>query len=66
MLKGRGDDALAHAALSIRTMTEMRNSGVMAFIGPDVFCKIEALVAAAWNLPLISYVSKESIIPISG
>ncbi|XP_043280235.1 guanylate cyclase 32E [Venturia canescens] len=52
---GRGDDALSHTALSIRIMTEMQDSGVVAFIGPDVFCKIEALVAAAWNLPLISY-----------
>ncbi|XP_046734564.1 guanylate cyclase 32E-like [Diprion similis] len=43
------------AALGIRIMTEMRDSGTVAFIGPDDSCRSEALVAAAWNLPLISY-----------
>lgn len=37
-------------------MTEMRDSGSIAFIGPDDTCSSEALVAAAWNLPMISYV----------
>ena len=30
---------------------------VVAFIGPDESCLYEALVASAWNLPMISYVS---------
>ena len=47
----------AHAALSIRRMTAMRDEGVLAFIGPDDNCANEALVAAAWNLPMITYVS---------
>ena len=38
-------------------MTEMRDQGVMAFIGSSYTCKSEALVAAAWNMPLISFVS---------
>jgi hypothetical protein len=38
-------------------MTEMRDNGTVAFIGPDDTCRSEALVAAAWNLPMISYVS---------
>lgn len=37
-------------------MTEMRDNNVVAFIGPDETCTSEALVAAAWNLPMISYV----------
>ncbi|KAL7636944.1 UNVERIFIED_CONTAM: hypothetical protein RMT77_012702 [Armadillidium vulgare] len=45
----------AYAALSIRRMTEMLREGVVAFIGPDDKCANEALVAAAWNLPMISY-----------
>ncbi|KAI5694511.1 hypothetical protein M8J75_000230 [Diaphorina citri] len=40
---------------AIRKMTEMRDNGIIAFIGPDDTCRSEALVAAAWNLPMISY-----------
>jgi len=47
----------ALAALSVRRMTSMRDAGHLAFIGPDDHCANEALVAAAWNLPLITYVS---------
>ncbi|XP_023312344.1 guanylate cyclase 32E [Anoplophora glabripennis] len=43
------------AAHAIRVMTEMRDNGTIAFIGPDDTCSSEALVAAAWNLPMISY-----------
>ncbi|KAG8308166.1 hypothetical protein J6590_002250 [Homalodisca vitripennis] len=43
------------ATLAIRIMTEMRDNGTVAFIGPDDTCSAEALVAAAWNLPMISY-----------
>ncbi|GLV44985.1 Guanylyl cyclase at 32E [Carabus blaptoides fortunei] len=43
------------AAFAIRHMTEMRDNGTVAFIGPDDTCSSEALVAAAWNLPMISY-----------
>ena len=39
-------------------MTEMRDDGAVAFIGPDLNCTNEALVAAAWNLPMIAYVSQ--------
>lgn len=41
-----------------RNMTDlMIKEGVIAFIGPDETCLHEALVASAWNLPLISYVN---------
>lgn len=40
-------------------MTElMIKDNVIAFIGPDESCLYEALVASAWNLPMISYVSE--------
>lgn len=45
------------AARAIKIMTEMRDNGTIAFIGPDDTCSSEALVSAAWNLPMISYVS---------
>ena len=44
----------------ITRMTEMRDGGAVAFIGPDLNCTNEALVAAAWNLPMIAYVSRPS------
>ena len=37
-------------------MTEMRDKNVVAFIGPGDGCTSEALVAAAWNIPMISFV----------
>ncbi len=42
---------------AITRMTEMRDNGVVAFIGSSFSCKSEALVASAWNLPLIAFVS---------
>lgn len=47
----------SYAGLAIRKMTEMRDRGALAFIGPDDTCGSEALVASAWDLPIISYVS---------
>ncbi|XP_066905235.1 guanylate cyclase 32E-like [Halyomorpha halys] len=49
-----GSSAVA-SPLPIRIMTQMRDQGTVAFIGPDGTCSAEALVAAAWNLPIISY-----------
>lgn len=51
-----GNDGLT--ALAIRRMTEMRDNNLtIAFIGPDGHhCADEALVAAAWNLPIITHV----------
>ncbi|XP_055642791.1 guanylate cyclase 32E [Toxorhynchites rutilus septentrionalis] len=42
-------------AYPIIKMTEMRDDGIAAFIGPDETCTTEALVASAWNIPMISY-----------
>lgn len=39
-------------------MTELRDrQRVAAFFGPDEQCTAEALVATAWNVPMISHVS---------
>ncbi|XP_066246519.1 guanylate cyclase 32E-like [Euwallacea similis] len=47
--------SISSSTQAIRFMTEMRDSGAVAFIGPDNTCFPEALVATAWNLPMISY-----------
>jgi len=39
-------------------MTQMREMGVTAFIGPDESCTTEALLASAWNTPMLSFVSR--------
>ena len=53
-------------ALAIRRMTEMRdNNSTIAFIGPDGHCAAEALVAAAWNVPMITHVIIDTYITIN-
>lgn len=42
---------------SVKFMTAERDRGIAAFIGPDETCAMEALVAGAFNLPMLSYVS---------
>ncbi|XP_071960361.1 guanylate cyclase 32E-like isoform X2 [Antedon mediterranea] len=46
----QGDEEKSIAALS-----DMWKHGVSAFFGPDITCTTEARMAAAWNLPMISY-----------
>ncbi|XP_021361670.1 guanylate cyclase 32E-like [Mizuhopecten yessoensis] len=40
---------------SLQAMTDQYMNGTFGFIGPDGTCAIEATVATAWNLPMISY-----------
>ncbi|KAB0794058.1 hypothetical protein PPYR_13678 [Photinus pyralis] len=54
----RGKSSLAGRAIKI--MTSMRDNGTIAFIGPDDTCSHEALVSAAWNLPMIGYKCSET------
>ena len=54
-------DNRADTFVSIRAMTEMYNDGVIAFIGPEETCATEAMIAAAWNLPMIDFVSTLSV-----
>ena len=42
---------------SVRAMTAHYAKGTLGFIGPDVSCACESTNAAAWNLPMIVYVS---------
>lgn len=53
------NDTRCSELVGISAMTEQRARGVHAFIGPgnQSFCATSARVAAAWNLPMISYVS---------
>lgn len=42
---------------NIRVMTEQWKEGVVAFFGPENTCTTEARIAAAWDIPMLSYVS---------
>ncbi|XP_063230387.1 guanylate cyclase 32E [Bacillus rossius redtenbacheri] len=52
---GGGPGRSPGQVLALQVMTQMRDNGTVAFIGPGDTCRSEALVAAAWNLPMISY-----------
>lgn len=48
-------------------MTEWREQyEVAAIIGPDEHCRFEALVADAWNLPMISYKCTDTVVSNKG
>ena len=51
-------DSKADETEALRGMTILYNRGVVAFIGPEDTCAIEARLAAAWNLPMIAFVSE--------
>ena len=42
--------------VGVQEMTRLMQEGAVAFIGPEQPCEVEAKVASAWNLPMISYV----------
>jgi len=50
-------DNKADTLESLRAMTELHSNGAVAFIGPEDTCATEARLAAAWNLPMIAFVS---------
>lgn len=57
-LSVRWNDTRCSELVGISAMTHQRNRGIHAFIGPgNQICATSARVAAAWNLPMISYVS---------
>ena len=45
--------------LSLKATVELLNQNVSAYIGPQETCRHEAKVAAAFNRPMISYVSQQ-------
>lgn len=60
-----GDTGIPGGYMAIRRMSKMRDEqNVVAYIGPDNNCASEALVAAAWNIPMITYVSNYNYINI--
>ena len=50
-------DNKADTLESLRAMTQLYIEGAVAFIGPEDTCATEARLAAAWNLPMIAFVS---------
>lgn len=50
-------DTQGHVVESTRHITDFVCGTVHGFIGPEHTCKVEATIAAARNLPMISYVS---------
>ena len=51
-------DNMADTRQTIVHMTDLyTDKDVDVFIGPDETCRTEALIASAWNLPMIAYVS---------
>ncbi|KAF8786946.1 Guanylate cyclase 32E like protein [Argiope bruennichi] len=50
------DSGEADSALPLKKMTQMREEGVIGFIGLDGSCEHEALLAAAWDMTMVSYV----------
>lgn len=51
-------DNKADTLESLRAMTQLYADGAVAFIGPEDTCATEARLAAAWNLPMIAFVSR--------
>jgi hypothetical protein len=50
-------DTMADTLIGTRLLTDQWRRGATVFIGLEDSCSVEAKVAAAWNLPMISYVS---------
>ncbi|KAH3862698.1 receptor-type guanylate cyclase Gyc76C-like [Dreissena polymorpha] len=48
-------DTMADTLIGTRLLTTQWRQGAKAFIGLEDSCSVEAKVAAAWNLPMISY-----------
>lgn len=51
------NDTKSSSLNAINAMTSHYGNDTVGFIGPDVSCECESTVAAAWNLPMIGYVS---------
>lgn len=51
-------DNRGRSRYGVSALTDQWKKGAVGFIGPEDECDTEAKVAAAWNLPMIAYVSK--------
>lgn len=65
-LRLRWADMKADPRLSVELLTAMWQNGSSVFIGPEDSCATEAFIAGAWNLPMISYVSKKNSLASQG
>jgi len=59
------NDTRANSLDAINAMTSQYGNDTIGFIGPDESCQCESTVAAAWNLPMLGYVSVQFIKPFS-
>jgi hypothetical protein len=50
-------DTSGNSLKAINAMTDHYGIKTVGFIGPDISCHCESNIAAAWNLPMIGYVS---------
>jgi len=57
----RWSDTRGETVEATNAMIEMICDGVVAFFGPEGSCYVEAIVAQARNIPMISYVSKSQV-----
>jgi hypothetical protein len=51
------NDTSGNSLKAINAMTDHYGIKTVGFIGPDISCHCESNIAAAWNLPMIGYVS---------
>lgn len=51
------EDTMGETLEGTNAVINMWRGGVVAFIGPENSCEVEATVSASLNLPMISYVS---------
>lgn len=58
----RWNDTRGDTVVAARAMTEMVCDGVAAFFGPEGTCHVEAIIAQARNIPMLSYVSSPYLI----
>lgn len=56
------NDTNMNSLNAINSMTEHHGMGTIGFIGPDASCHCESTIAAAWNLPMVAYVSRKIIL----
>lgn len=53
------NDTQCDEEISVKAMLYQLENGVQAFIGPGCTCETQAKLAAAANVPMVSYVSTE-------
>jgi len=58
------EDTQADVLRGLRILSELWRKNVVAFFGPEDTCDVEGKVAAAWNLPIFSYVRSLFHLPV--